>query len=150
MTPKQSGIPYLITDGGQSYRIGGYGYVLEGHTWTHVQQEGNKFFFLKGHVLVDLDHDLIVFLYPYHRAQVTTSVRDEFAKKRDRLPRWTRTRWLGTFTEDCLSMLAYDHRAGRYVSPTCRGIKEISRLVTRGGCKFIGTEEARRQAGAED
>ena len=49
----------------------------------------------RGHVLVDPDQDLMVFLYPYRQGQVPPSVYDEFVKQRDALPRWTRARWPG-------------------------------------------------------
>ena len=154
MTPKQAGIPHISADGGQSYRIGPY--ILESHTWLRVQQEGDEFFYFRGHVITDLDHDLMVFLHPYHQVQVTASVYDEFAKMRDPLPRWTRTRWLGeeyvkgSLRNGLLNISLYDCRADRWVSPTCRGIKKITRVLARREYRLAGTEEAYRQAGLED
>jgi hypothetical protein len=92
VTPKQSGIPYLIADGGQPYKI--CGCILESHVWQYVHQKGNKFFYLEGHALMDYDHDFMVFLYHYLEEQVPASVRDEFVEARTPLPHWTRTRWL--------------------------------------------------------
>ena len=127
--------------------------AIRGRTF---QQEGDEFFYFRGHVLMDLDHDLMIFLHPYRQAQVTPGVCDEFVKMRDPLPRWTRTRWLGTeyikgsLKNGLLNIRAYDFRADRPVSTTCRGFKRIGRLLGRGECNFTGTEEAARQAWPED
>jgi hypothetical protein len=155
MTPNQAGIPDFIIPGGPSYRIGDY--ILDSHTWSCIQQQGDdldEFFYLRGHAIMALDHDLMVFLYPYHLAQITASASDEFATKRDRLPRWTRTRWLGAETiKDSLKngvplhIPLYDYRADKPVSPTCRGMKRLGRLLDTVKCNFTGTEEAYRQSG---
>jgi hypothetical protein len=170
MTPEDAGIagiPYIVLDGGQSYRIGPY--ILESHTWSFVQPERNgrpyegqikdsdEFFFLKGHVLVDFDHDLMVFLHPYRQGQVPPSVYDEFAEMRDLLPRWTRTRWLGvecikgSLLNGLLNFKLYDYRADKPVSRTCRGIKRLNRLLDGhfDECKFYGTAEAFKQLGMD-
>jgi hypothetical protein len=165
---EKAGIPDFIIG---PYRIGAY--ILKAHTWSFVQpqrdgrpvgqsavpdrlfvqQEGDEFFFVRGHTLADLEHDLIVFLYPYYQVQVAPSVYDEFAQKRDPLPRWTRTRWLGmervkgSLRNGLLNIPAYDFRADRRVSTTCRGIKKITRLLAHQECNFSGSEEAHRQIG---
>jgi hypothetical protein len=141
VTPNKAGIPHFIIPGGQAYQIAGH--ILDSQTWIHVQQEGDKFFLLKGHVLMDLDHDLMVFAYPYHQVQVTASVYDEFAKKRDALPRFTRTRWLALeHLKDVMTLQLYDFRTGKQVSATCRGIKKIDRLIADGKCSFVCHEDA--------
>jgi hypothetical protein len=146
-----------------SYRIGGY--ILEGWTWSCVQQErdgrpyngrikdSDKFFYFRGHVLMDFDHDFMVFLHPYCQAQIPASEYDKFAALRDPLPRWTRTRWLGreivkgSLRNGLLNIASYDYRADRPVSRTCRGLKRLLRLWDGrfDECKFRGTEEAFRQ-----
>jgi hypothetical protein len=146
MTPSKAGIPYLIVDGGgggvgQSYRLAD-GYVLDRYTWMQVKQEGDKFFFRRGHVLTDLDHDFMVFAYPYDVVQVTASWHDEFAKERAVLPRWTRTRWLAVEDapggiKNSLNLAFYDFRADKPVSPTSQGIKKISRVMESGVLSFM-------------
>jgi hypothetical protein len=143
VTPKKAGIPHFIIPDGQAYQIAEF--ILESYTWMVVQQEGDEFFLLKGRALVDLDHDLMVFAHPYRQAQVTAAVRDEVARRRDPLPRWTRTRWLAMEyikgaldgTGIALTLQCYDYRANKPVSATCRGIKKIDRLMASGNYSLI-------------
>jgi hypothetical protein len=155
---KKAGIPHAIILE-KAYQIGDY--ILEFSPdpspdphhprslkieWMLVQQEGDEFFLLKGEVLADFDHDLMIFTHPYRQAQVTAAVRDEFAGMRDPLPRWTRTRWLGheyvkgSLENGLVNLRPYDYRADRPVSPTCRGIKRIRRLLAEGKCRSMGVE----------
>ena len=90
----------------------------------------------------------MIFAHPYREAQVTASVYDEFAKERDLLPRWTRTRWLameyvaGGLKNGLVTLQQYRLPGGRQVSATCRGIKKIERLMASGKCSFTCHEDA--------
>jgi hypothetical protein len=130
-------IPQGTIPDSRAYRLGRF--ILQNNEWDAVEeQDDGQLWYLSGYASINLNYDLVWLAYPDYTARLASGCDKQFVEKLTALPRWNRTRWLVTETINGgpVNLMMFDYKANKPVSPTCRGIKKIDRLIKSGQLKL--------------